>query len=86
MKEKPEVEPMSREIVSVKIDAIFKKFFMEHEDLLQALLSDILDIPMDDIHSIHIINPEMPPETEEGKFSRLALSLDVDGKLVDVEI
>ena len=33
---------MSREIVSVKIDVIFKKFFTEHEDMLHAFISDIL--------------------------------------------
>ena len=77
---------MSREIVSVKIDVIFKKFFTEHEDMLHAFISDILEIPSDSIRKIEIRNPEMPPETEEGKFSRLDLVLDVDGKAVDVEI
>ena len=77
---------MSREIVSVKIDVIFKKFFTEHEDMLHAFISDILEIPSDSIRKIEIRNPEMPPETEEGKFSRLDLVLDVDGVAVDVEI
>ncbi len=77
---------MSREIVSVKIDVIFKKFFTEHEDMLHAFISDILEIPSESIRKIEICNPEMPPETEEGKFSRLDLALDVDGMAVDVEI
>ena len=65
---------MSREIVSVKIDVIFKKFFTKHEDMLHAFVSDILEIPSDSIRKIEICNPEMPPETEEGKFSRLDLA------------
>ena len=77
---------MSREIVSVKIDVIFKKFFTEHEDMLHAFISDILEIPSESIRKIEICNPEMPPETEGGKFSRLDLALDVDGMAVDVEI
>ena len=77
---------MGREIVSIKIDVIFKKFFMENPDILKVFLSDILDIPLDSIRNIQVMNPELPPETEEGKFGRLDLSLDVDGTLVDVEI
>ena len=77
---------MSREIVSVKIDVIFKKFFTEHEDMLHAFISDILEIPFESIRRIEIGSQEIPPETEEGKFSRLDLVLDVDGKAVDVEI
>ena len=33
-----------------------------------------------------ITNPELPPESLEGKFSRLDLNLKVDNRLVNVEI
>lgn len=45
-----------------------------------------LDIPTESIKTIKISNPELPPETVESKFSRLDLSLNVDDKLVNVEI
>ena len=77
---------MERKIVSMRIDAIFKKFFMEHEEMLRAFISDILDIPLDENDTIQIMNPEMPPETDDAKFSRLDLCLNVKNQLIDVEI
>ena len=68
---------MERKIVSMRIDAIFKKFFMEHEEMLRAFISDILDIPLDENDTIQIMNPEIPPETDDAKFSRLDLCLNV---------
>ena len=46
----------------------------------------MLDIPSESIKEIKISNPELPPETVASKFSRLDLSLNVDDKLVNVEI
>ena len=46
----------------------------------------MLDIPPESIKEITISNPELPPETVASKFSRLDLSLNVDNKLVNVEI
>ena len=73
-------------IFTLKIRRDLQEVFSEHEDMLHAFISDILEIPFDSIRKIEIRNPEMPPETEEGKFSRLDLVLDVDGTAVDVEI
>ncbi len=77
---------MSRKIISAKIDVVFKKLFVENLDLLREFLSDILDIPLNDIEDIVITNPEMPPENMSGKFSRLDLNLKLKTKLVNVEI
>ena len=54
---------MSRDVVSAKLDIIFKKLFSENKDLLQDFLAKTLEIPYDSIKNITIINPELPPET-----------------------
>ncbi|MBP0965952.1 MAG: Rpn family recombination-promoting nuclease/putative transposase [Oscillospiraceae bacterium] len=77
---------MAREVVSAKLDVIFKKFFSENLDLLKDFLSEILEIPIDRINSVVPTNPELTPEDIDGKFSRLDLNLIVDDKLVNVEI
>ena len=51
-----------------------------------AIISVFLDIPTESIKMIKVSNPELPPENVASKFSRLDLSLNVDDKLVNVEI
>ncbi len=77
---------MGRNVVSAKLDVIFKKLFTEHQDMLHSFVASMLDIPPESIKEIVISNPELPPETIASKFSRLDLSLNVDDKLVNVEI
>lgn len=77
---------MGRDVISAKLDVIFKKIFTENEDMLHDFVASMLDIPSEKITEITITNPEMPPETISGKFSRLDLSLRVDDRLVNVEI
>lgn len=77
---------MARDVVSAKLDIIFKKIFTENKDMLTSFISSILDIPIESISEIEITNPELPPETLSGKFSRLDLSMKFDGRLVNVEI
>ena len=77
---------MARDVVSAKLDIIFKKIFTENQDMLHEFIADILDIPSSSIQDIVITNTELPPETLEGKFSRLDLNLKVDDKLINVEI
>lgn len=77
---------MGRDVVSAKLDVIFKKIFTENKDMLHDFVSAILDIPSERITEIRIMNPEIPPEMAAGKFSRLDLSLRVDDRLVNVEI
>lgn len=78
--------PMARDVVSAKLDIIFKKIFTENVDMLQSFLADILDIPYDDIQDIIVAKQELTPETVDGKFSRLDLNLKVADKLINVEI
>lgn len=77
---------VSRDVISAKLDIIFKKFFTENEDLLYSFVASMLDIPQNSISEIKITNPELPPETLSGKFSRLDLNMKVDDRLVNVEI
>lgn len=77
---------MAKDVVSAKLDVIFKKIFTENKDMLHEFLADILDIPSESIQDIIITNQELPPETMDGKFSRLDLNLKVDDKLINVEI
>ncbi len=77
---------MARDVVSAKLDIIFKKFFTENEDMLQEFLADILDIPSESIQNMIIVKQELTPETADGKFSRLDLNLKVCDKLINVEI
>lgn len=77
---------MGRNVISAKLDVIFKKIFTENKDMLHDFVASMLDIPSESITEITITNPEMPPETISGKFSRLDLSLRVDDRLVNVEI
>lgn len=65
---------------------IFKKLFTDNKDLLQSFVASMLNIPTESITEIVVNNPEMPPESITGKFSRLDLSLTVDNRLVNVEI
>lgn len=69
-----------------KLDIIFKKLFSENKDLLQDFLAKTLEIPYDSIDNITIINTELPPETLSEKFSRLDLTMEFGGKLVNIEI
>ena len=77
---------IGRDVVSAKHDVIFKKLFTENTDLLHSFVASMLDIPPESIKEIKISNPELPPETVANKFSRPDLSLNVDDKLVNVEI
>ncbi len=77
---------MARDVVSAKLDIIFKKFFSENSDMLKDFISGILEIPIESISEIVIKNNEIPPENFDGKFSRLDLSLTVDDRLVNVEV
>ena len=79
---------VSQDIISAKLDIIFKKIFSleENEDMLHDFLSTMLDIPYDNIKRITVCNSEMLPETADGKFSRMDLKIEVDDTLVNVEM
>ena len=75
-------------IVKLKLDIIFKRMFGDenNKDIIAAMLSALLEIPRESIHNIEITNVELPPEYYDQKFSRLDLKLNVDDKIVNVEM
>ncbi len=75
-------------IVKLKLDVIFKRVFgsEENKDIIAAFISAMLEIPRDSIEEIYISNVELAPEYLEQKFSRLDLRLEIDGRLVNVEM
>lgn len=77
---------MGRNVISAKLDIIFKKIFSENEDILRDFLAKVLEIPGESIGTITITSQELPPETLSGKFSRLDLTMEFGGKLVNIEI
>lgn len=79
---------MKRNIVKAKLDIIFKKLFADtkNQNILHAFISDILDIPYNDIKRIEIADPEMVPDAMDEKFCRLDVKLNVNDKLVNIEI
>lgn len=70
----------------LKLDIIFKKASTENEDMLQSFLASCLDIPVNSITNIRIAKNELVSETVDGKFSRLDLTIELNGSLVNVEI
>lgn len=75
-----------REVLSAKLDIIFKKLFTENQDLLQCFLCSILDIPFDDVEELTIINPEILPNDPEGKQGALDLKVNINDKIVNIEL
>ena len=81
---------MNREerIVKLKLDVIFKRVFGNEKNtrIIAALISALLEIPQESIKRIYINNVELTPEYLEQKFSRLDLKLEVDDRLVNIEM
>ncbi len=74
--------------VKLKLDVVFKRVFGEEKNiaLTKALISDLLEIPREEIQNVKILNVEIPPERWRQKFNRLDLQLQVDDKIVNVEM
>ncbi len=77
---------MSIEILSPKLDIVFKKLFSEHLDLLQHFVAAMMSIPPESITRLELSNTEMPPEDIVSKFSRLDLKLWMNETQIDIEI
>lgn len=79
---------MARNVIKAKLDIIFKKMFSEkeNEDMLHDLLASMLSVPYESIKNIEVLNPDILPETVSGKFSRMDIKLQVDDKIINVEM
>lgn len=56
---------MGRDVISAKLDIIFKKMFSleENEDLLHDFLASLLEIPYNSIQRIDVLNSDVLPST-----------------------
>ena len=75
-------------IVKLKLDIVFKRIFgnAKNENIIAAFISDLLEIPRKDIKAVYIDNVELVPEYLYQKFSRLDIKMDVDGRIVNIEM
>jgi predicted transposase/invertase (TIGR01784 family) len=60
--------------------------FLRLPDLLKKFVALALYLPVESINEFKITNPELPPDIIKNKFCRLDLNMNVDGRLVDLEV
>jgi len=77
---------MTRLEYTFKTDTMFKMLFTQHPDLLENLVSALLDIPLESIQYFQIINTELPSDYLGGKFCRLDIHMTVNGQRVNLEV
>ncbi|MGI5830416.1 MAG: Rpn family recombination-promoting nuclease/putative transposase, partial [Bradymonadia bacterium] len=77
---------MGAEVLSAKLDIIFKKLFTENPDLLESMLGSFLNIPESDVEIVEYINAEIVPGDVDEKFCCLDLSVKLRDQLVNIEI
>ena len=58
----------------------------DSKDILSDFIASVLDIDVNDIQNIEIRNTEILPDVIDGKYSRLDVSISVDGKLINIEM
>lgn len=75
-------------ILSPKLDVVFKRLFTAEEstDILTDFLASVLDIEPEEITNVTILNTDLVPEIFDQKYSRLDILMEVDNKLVNVEM
>jgi len=67
-------------------DTVFKLFFVKYQDLLKNLVSQVLDIKMDDITKFNITNPRVTAKELGGKNCVLDILMEVNEKQVNLEV
>jgi predicted transposase/invertase (TIGR01784 family) len=77
---------MSKLAHTLTNDLLFKMFFRDYPGLLKRAVARMLYISPENIDSILITNPEIPPEMMKEKFCRLDIVMKIDGRLVNLEV
>jgi predicted transposase/invertase (TIGR01784 family) len=67
-------------------DTLFKLFFVQYQDLLKNLVSQVLNISVADITAFKINNPNITPKELGGKHCVLDIVMEVNNKLVNLEV
>ncbi|MCM1054779.1 MAG: Rpn family recombination-promoting nuclease/putative transposase [Bacteroides sp.] len=75
-------------ILSAKYDIVFKKMFSDKNnvDLLKHFLSNILSLPIASITDIEVTNPEIVPDSKDGKIGQMDIRLKLNNCDVNVEM
>ncbi|MCM1226658.1 MAG: Rpn family recombination-promoting nuclease/putative transposase [Clostridium sp.] len=74
------------DVISAKNDVVFKVLFSRNKELLREFLNDVLDISIESVDDIDVLNPELPPESIDGKFSRLDINVRNSEENVNIEM
>ena len=75
------------EIIPAKYDIVFKKVFLENEDLLEYLLRSIVDLPDEEYEELTVTCSEVLPDKRGGKKCALDIKVITKSKMViDIEI
>lgn len=77
---------MARNVLKAKLDIIFKKLFTSDNEILTAFVEDILDLPRGAVQQVEVLNPNLMPDKIDGKQGQLDLKMQVDDRIVNVEI
>jgi len=67
-------------------DLVFKMLFATHYDLLKSMVSDLLNIPLDDIQRFSITNPEIHFNSDNDKYNGLNVGLVIKNEPVKLEL
>ncbi len=67
-------------------DIVFKALFARNIDIFRAFLRDVLNLPITEQDEINVLNPELIPETANGKMSRLDIHVITPSKKFNVEM
>ena len=74
------------EIISASHDVVFKALFVRNPDVLRAFLRDVLDLPITDYDKVTVLNPELIPDTSDGKLSRLDIHVEIAKRSFNIEM
>lgn len=74
------------EFISASHDVVFKALFAQNKDILRAFLRDVLDLPLTENDTIDVLNPELIPETSNGKLSRLDIHVETASRKFNIEM
>ena len=77
---------MAEKFYGLKYDIVFKKFFVENSDLLKQFISDMLDIPFEEIGEVTVENPDLIPDEVDGKYSRLDIRANISNSIINIEM
>lgn len=77
---------MNKDVISAKLDIIFKKLFLSDNEVLTDFIEAMLDMPKGKIQKLELNNSELLPTVADGKLGKLDFKIEVDDKIVNIEM